>query len=107
MCCSGDIYSGVPRISQVRVRAKLKEDKSLPQLIVLDGGKGQLSSAVKSIELLGLHNQNGDAHQLSADKYKIICITIKNKRTRGGCIKVYKFDVREVVIPFRKRIIFR
>jgi len=33
------------------------EGQSLPQLIIIDGGKGQLSSAMKSIEALGLQKQ--------------------------------------------------
>ena len=32
----------------------LDENSSLPQLIIIDGGKGQLSSAVKSLESLGI-----------------------------------------------------
>ena len=32
----------------------LKENKPLPQLIIIDGGKGQLSSSVKALEELGL-----------------------------------------------------
>ena len=32
----------------------LKEKKELPQLIVIDGGKGQLSSALKSLQKLKL-----------------------------------------------------
>jgi excinuclease ABC subunit C len=35
----------------------LEEEASLPQLIVIDGGKGQLSSAVKSLDLLGLRGK--------------------------------------------------
>jgi excinuclease ABC subunit C len=36
----------------------LQEEASpLPQLIVIDGGKGQLSSAVKSLDLLGLRGK--------------------------------------------------
>jgi len=35
----------------------LKEKKALPQLIVIDGGKGQLSSAVKSLEKLNLRGK--------------------------------------------------
>ncbi len=34
----------------------LKENKPLPQLIIVDGGKGQLSATMKSIEALGLEN---------------------------------------------------
>jgi excinuclease ABC subunit C len=36
-----------------RYRRVLDEDTGLPQLIIIDGGKGQLSSAMKSLKLLG------------------------------------------------------
>jgi excinuclease ABC subunit C len=32
----------------------LEEEQSLPQLIIIDGGKGQLSSAVSSLKKLGI-----------------------------------------------------
>ena len=35
----------------------LEEGQDLPQLILIDGGKGQLSSAVKSLKLLGLYGR--------------------------------------------------
>jgi excinuclease ABC subunit C len=37
-----------------RYRRMLEEGETLPQLIVIDGGKGQLSSAMKSLKLLGI-----------------------------------------------------
>jgi excinuclease ABC subunit C len=40
-----------------RYRRLLDEEQSLPQLIVIDGGKGQLSSAIKSLKLLGIEKQ--------------------------------------------------
>ena len=40
-----------------RYKRLLDEGQSLPQLIVIDGGKGQLSSALKSIDALGLRGQ--------------------------------------------------
>lgn len=40
-----------------RYKRLLSEEESLPQLIVIDGGKGQLSSAVKSLDLLGLRGK--------------------------------------------------
>jgi len=40
-----------------RYKRLLDEDKSLPQLIIIDGGKGQLSSAVTSLEKLGILNK--------------------------------------------------
>ena len=35
----------------------LDEDEPLPQLIVIDGGKGQLSSALKSLDALELRGK--------------------------------------------------
>lgn len=40
-----------------RYRRVLDEDTGLPQLIIIDGGKGQLSSAMKSLKLLGIDKQ--------------------------------------------------
>ena len=40
-----------------RYRRMLDEGTELPQLIVIDGGKGQLSSAMKSLKLLGIEKQ--------------------------------------------------
>ncbi len=35
----------------------LREDQPLPQLLIIDGGKGQLSSAMESLDLLGLRGK--------------------------------------------------
>ena len=40
-----------------RYRRLLEENEPLPQLIIIDGGKGQLSSALKSLEQLGLRGK--------------------------------------------------
>lgn len=40
-----------------RYKRLLDENQSLPQLIIIDGGKGQLSSALKSIDDLGLRGK--------------------------------------------------
>jgi len=40
-----------------RYKRMLDEGDDLPQLILIDGGKGQLSSAVKSLRLLGLYGK--------------------------------------------------
>ncbi len=42
-----------------RYRRLLEEDESLPQLIIIDGGKGQLSSALESLDALGLRGKMG------------------------------------------------
>jgi excinuclease ABC subunit C len=40
-----------------RYKRMLEENQPLPQLIIIDGGKGQLSSALKSIDELGLRGK--------------------------------------------------
>ncbi len=40
-----------------RYRRLLDEDQTLPQLIIIDGGKGQLGAALKSLKLLGIEKQ--------------------------------------------------
>ncbi|MCO6147491.1 excinuclease ABC subunit UvrC [Flavobacterium sp. NRK1] len=40
-----------------RYRRLLDENEPLPQLIIIDGGKGQLSSALKSLDILGLRGK--------------------------------------------------
>ena len=40
-----------------RYKRLLEEGEPLPQLVIIDGGKGQLSAALKSLKLLGIENQ--------------------------------------------------
>ncbi|GLB53942.1 UvrABC system protein C [Neptunitalea chrysea] len=40
-----------------RYKRLMEEGEPLPQLIIIDGGKGQLSSALKSLDLLGLRGK--------------------------------------------------
>lgn len=40
-----------------RYRRLLDEDQDLPQLIIIDGGKGQLGAALKSLKLLGIEKK--------------------------------------------------
>ena len=50
-------FASMEEIIERRYGRLLKEDKPLPQLIVVDGGKGQLSAAVKSLKTLGLYGK--------------------------------------------------
>lgn len=47
-------YASMEEVIFRRYHRLLEEHKPIPQLIIVDGGKGQLSSAVKSLEKLGL-----------------------------------------------------
>ncbi len=50
-------FSSMEEIVYRRYKRMLDEKQGLPQLIVIDGGKGQLSSAVKSLERLRLRQK--------------------------------------------------
>ncbi len=52
-----DDFATMEEAVQRRYRRMLDEGTDLPQLIVIDGGKGQLSSAMKSLKLLGIEKQ--------------------------------------------------
>ena len=52
-----DDFASMEEVVYRRYKRLLSEDESLPQLIVIDGGKGQLSSALKSLEVLGLRGK--------------------------------------------------
>ncbi len=52
-----DDYKTMEEVIYRRYKRLLDEDEPLPQLILIDGGKGQLSSAVKSLKLLGLYGK--------------------------------------------------
>jgi excinuclease ABC subunit C len=52
-----DDFSSMEEVVFRRYRRMLEEKLKLPQLVIIDGGKGQLSSAIKSIEKLNLHDR--------------------------------------------------
>ncbi|PCI09494.1 MAG: excinuclease ABC subunit C [Flavobacteriaceae bacterium] len=52
-----DDFASMEEVVYRRYRRLLEENEPLPQLIIVDGGKGQLSSAVKSLDVLGLRNK--------------------------------------------------
>jgi excinuclease ABC subunit C len=54
-----DDFASMEEIIYRRYKRVLEENASLPQLIVIDGGKGQLSSALESLEKLGLRGKVG------------------------------------------------
>ncbi len=52
-----DDFASMEEVVYRRYKRLVEEDQPLPQLVVIDGGKGQLSSAVKSLELLNLKDK--------------------------------------------------
>ena len=50
-------FATMEEVIERRYSRVLAEGESLPQLILIDGGKGQLSSALKSIDRLGLRGK--------------------------------------------------
>jgi excinuclease ABC subunit C len=52
-----DDFSSMEEIVFRRYRRMIDENQKPPQLVIIDGGKGQLSSAMKSIDKLGLREK--------------------------------------------------
>ena len=52
-----DDFASMEEVVFRRYKRLQEEGASLPQLIIIDGGKGQLSSALKSLEILGLRGK--------------------------------------------------
>lgn len=50
-------FASMEEVVYRRYKRLLEENEPLPQLIIIDGGKGQLSSALKSIDALGLRGK--------------------------------------------------
>ncbi|MCW5518286.1 excinuclease ABC subunit UvrC [Aureitalea sp. L0-47] len=52
-----DDYASMEEVVYRRYKRLMNEEQPLPQLIIIDGGKGQLSSALKSLDKLGLRGK--------------------------------------------------
>ncbi len=52
-----DDFASMEEVVYRRYKRLLEEKKTLPDLIVIDGGKGQLNSALKSLEKLGIRGK--------------------------------------------------
>lgn len=52
-----DDFASMHEVITRRYKRMLEEEQPLPQLIIVDGGKGQLSSAVDALKQLGIYGQ--------------------------------------------------
>ena len=52
-----DDFASMEEVVYRRYKRLLDENQPLPQLIIIDGGKGQLSSSLKSLDALGLRGK--------------------------------------------------
>ncbi len=52
-----DDYASMTEVVYRRYKRLIDEGQSLPQLVVIDGGKGQLAAALKSFDDLGIRNK--------------------------------------------------
>ena len=50
-------FASMEEVVHRRYRRLLEEDQPLPQLVIIDGGKGQLSAAYKILQRLGIENR--------------------------------------------------
>jgi excinuclease ABC subunit C len=52
-----DDYASMEEVVFRRYKRMIEEEKKLPSMIIIDGGKGQLSSSVSALKKLNLHNK--------------------------------------------------
>lgn len=52
-----DDYASMEEVVFRRYKRMMEEEKKLPSVIIIDGGKGQLSSSVSALKKLNLHNK--------------------------------------------------
>ncbi len=52
-----DDFASMEEVVYRRYRRLIEENEDLPQLVIIDGGKGQLSAAMKSVEQLDLQDK--------------------------------------------------
>lgn len=52
-----DDFASMEEVVYRRYRRMIEENEKLPDLIVIDGGKGQLGAALKSLDLLGIRGK--------------------------------------------------
>jgi excinuclease ABC subunit C len=52
-----DDFASMHEVITRRYKRMMEEEQPLPQLIIVDGGKGQLSSAVDALKQLGIYGQ--------------------------------------------------
>lgn len=52
-----DDFAGMEEVVYRRFRRLLEEEEELPQLLLIDGGKGQLNAALKSLEKLDIRDR--------------------------------------------------
>ena len=52
-----DDFASMKEVGHRRYKRMLDEGEKLPQLIIVDGGKGQLSSALESLDALGIRGK--------------------------------------------------
>lgn len=93
-----DDFSSMEEVIFRRYRRLMDEGETLPQLVIVDGGKGQLSSAIKSLDYLGIREQvpiigiakkleeiyfPGDSVPIYIDKNSVTLKLIQNLRNEA------------------------
>ena len=108
-------FASIEEVVYRRYKRILEENDNLPQLIIIDGGKGQLSSAMKSLTALGLIDKisiigiakkleeiffPGDSIPLYLDKRSESLKLIQNLRNEA-----HRFGIKHYRKKAEKRVI--
>lgn len=99
-----DDFASMEEVIFRRYRRMLDEAQELPQLIVIDGGKGQLSSAMISLDKLGLHGKIaviGIAKRLEEIYYPEILLHCISTRRAKPCVSSSSCVMKCIVLELR------
>lgn len=102
-----DDFMSMEEVVERRYKRKINEKQKIPNLIIIDGGKGQLNSAVKSLKKLGIYGTVpviGIAKKLEeiyfpGDKYPIY---LNKKSASLKLIQSIRNEAHRFVIEFHR-----
>ena len=105
---TNDDYQAIKEVTYRRYQKLLIENKKLPDLILIDGGKGQLSSALEvlnslnlNIPVMGLKKNN--KHQLEALVYNQEVMMLKKQSELYKLLLKISEEVHRFAIDFHRK----
>ncbi|MDD2478056.1 MAG: excinuclease ABC subunit UvrC [Candidatus ainarchaeum sp.] len=103
-------YESIKEVVFRRYKRLLLENKSLPDLIVIDGGKGQLSSAISSLKKLNIDVNNQDIISIAKKEEEIfnannlIPIKLNKKDSPLHLLQFIRDESHRFAITYQKKL---
>ena len=103
-------YESIKEVVYRRYKRLLIENKSLPDLIIIDGGKGQLSSAISSLKELGIDVNSQDVISIAKREEEIfkpnnlIPIKLNKKDSSLHLLQFIRDESHRFAITYQKKL---